>query len=120
MAQYLSQTRIEGPIWLEPNEISFLQTRISEAETRIEALEKQISELTRQKDAELAEVASFRNILSPIRRIPLEVLSDILELSCTPKDGNFTADHDIIRYTSMVSRVCVAWRKAAHSNPRMW
>ncbi|KAE9403153.1 hypothetical protein BT96DRAFT_973913 [Gymnopus androsaceus JB14] len=114
MAQYLSQPRIEGPIWLEPNDISFLQTRF-------EALEKQISELpTRQKDAKLVEVASLRNILSPIRRIPLEVLSDILELSCIPKDGNFTAGHDIIRYTSMLSRVCVAWRKAAHSNPRMW
>ncbi|KAE9395953.1 hypothetical protein BT96DRAFT_778381, partial [Gymnopus androsaceus JB14] len=94
--------------------------RLSEAETDIEALEKQISELTRQRDAKLVEVASLRNVLSPIRRIPVEVLSEILELSCIPEDGNFTADHDIVRYTSLLSRVCVAWRKAACSNPRMW
>ncbi|KAE9401971.1 hypothetical protein BT96DRAFT_918561, partial [Gymnopus androsaceus JB14] len=104
MAQYLSQSRIEGPIWLEPDDISLLQTRLSEAGTHVEALEKQISELTRQKDAKLVEVASFRNLLSPIRRIPVEILSEILELSCLPNDGNLTADYDIIRYASMVSR----------------
>ncbi|KAE9395954.1 hypothetical protein BT96DRAFT_825505, partial [Gymnopus androsaceus JB14] len=120
MAQYLNQSRIEGPIWLEPIDISFLQTRLSEAETQASALEKQISKLTRRRDAKLVEVASLRNVLSPIRRMPVEILSEILELSCTPKDGKFTADYDIVRYTSRLSRVCVAWRKVAHSNPRMW
>ncbi|KAE9401970.1 hypothetical protein BT96DRAFT_783696, partial [Gymnopus androsaceus JB14] len=94
--------------------------RLSEAETHVEALEKQISELMRQKDAKLVEVTSLRNLLSPIRRIPVEILSEIFELSCLPEDGIFTVNYDIIRYTSMVSRVCVAWRKAAYATPRLW
>ena len=96
MAQYLSQACIEGLIWLEPHNISLLQTQLSEAKTDTEALKKQISELTRQRAAKLVEVASLRNILSPIHWIPVEVLSEILELSCIPEDGNFTADHDIV------------------------
>ncbi|KAE9404434.1 hypothetical protein BT96DRAFT_989262 [Gymnopus androsaceus JB14] len=66
MEQYLSQSRIEDPIWLEPNEISFLRMRISEEEAL--------------KDAKLVEIASLRNILAPVRRIPLEILTEIFEL----------------------------------------
>ncbi|KAE9405913.1 hypothetical protein BT96DRAFT_987893 [Gymnopus androsaceus JB14] len=82
MAQYL-QSRIEVPVWLEPNDISFLRTRISEAETlvqtfesRMDELRAQISELSRQKDAKLVEIASLRNVLAPVRRLPLEILSE--------------------------------------------
>ncbi|KAE9382604.1 hypothetical protein BT96DRAFT_1010350 [Gymnopus androsaceus JB14] len=120
MAEYLSRPRIEGPIWLESSDISFLQTQLSETETHIEDLEKQISELMRQKDAKVLERDSIQNILSPIRRAPVEILSEILELSCLPEDGIFSADYDLFRHASAVSRVCVAWRKAAHSTPRIW
>ncbi|KAE9401000.1 hypothetical protein BT96DRAFT_919129 [Gymnopus androsaceus JB14] len=91
MAEYLSQPRIEGPIWLESSDTQ-----------------------------RLLERDSIRNILSPIRRAPAEILSEILELSCLPESGIFTASYDIIRHASVISRVCVAWRKAAYSTPRIW
>ncbi|KAE9389033.1 hypothetical protein BT96DRAFT_774503, partial [Gymnopus androsaceus JB14] len=78
-----------------------------------------ISELTRRKDEQLIEIASFRNILSPIRRIPLELLSEIFELSCVPEDG-WKSSCDIVLRTFVICRVCIAWRKAAHSTPRLW
>ncbi|KAE9405933.1 hypothetical protein BT96DRAFT_1015195, partial [Gymnopus androsaceus JB14] len=86
MAQYL-ESRIEDPIWLEPNDISFLRTRIAEEEAFVQSfqsqigeLRAQISELTLQKDAKLVEIASIQNVLSPVRRVPLEILSEIFEL----------------------------------------
>ncbi|KAE9407223.1 hypothetical protein BT96DRAFT_150561 [Gymnopus androsaceus JB14] len=82
MSQYLSQNRIEEPIWLEPTELAFLREQA-------ESLEAQISELTRQTDAKLAELATFRNILSPVRRIPVEILSKIFQLACHPKRWYF-------------------------------
>ena len=72
MARYLSHTRIEGPAELEPCDISFLRVRIFDAETQIESIEAQISELMSQKHAKLVEIALLKNILSPVRRVPLE------------------------------------------------
>ncbi|KAE9403909.1 hypothetical protein BT96DRAFT_989891 [Gymnopus androsaceus JB14] len=115
MSQYLSQTRIEEPIWLEADDIHFLRKRISEAETQLGSLDGQID----QRDAKLVDIAACRNILSPIRRVPLEILAEILVLVCLPSYG-WCASYDIIRYTSILSRVCVAWRKAAHNTPQLW
>ncbi|KAE9404459.1 hypothetical protein BT96DRAFT_916810 [Gymnopus androsaceus JB14] len=97
MAQYL-QSRIEDPIWLEPSDISFLRT-------------SQISELTHAK---LVEIASLRNVLAPVRRVPLEILTEIFEL--VSKDPRWK----IVPHMFILSSVCMAWRKAAHATPRLW
>ncbi|KAE9386015.1 hypothetical protein BT96DRAFT_802333, partial [Gymnopus androsaceus JB14] len=94
--------------------------RILGLEAQIENIEDQISELRRQKDAKLVEIASVRNVLSPIRRVPLEILSEIFELSCLPEDGIFKASHDGIFRTHTLTRVCAAWRAAAYSTPGIW
>ncbi|KAE9401077.1 hypothetical protein BT96DRAFT_992434 [Gymnopus androsaceus JB14] len=77
MSRYISQPRIEEPIWLDQEDLSFLHARISEAEIQLESLENQMNELKRvyeaqiselmpQKDAKLVEIASYRNICSPM------------------------------------------------------
>ncbi|KAE9405915.1 hypothetical protein BT96DRAFT_1015181 [Gymnopus androsaceus JB14] len=120
MAQYL-QSRIQDPIWLEPHEISFLRTRISEEEALVQTFEirmdefrAQISELTLQKDAKLVEIASLRNVLAPVRRVPLEILTEIFELVSEYRLWS------IVSHMFIISSVCVAWRKAAHAAPRLW
>ncbi|KAF9067705.1 hypothetical protein BDP27DRAFT_1403739 [Rhodocollybia butyracea] len=67
MAKYLSQ-RIEGPIWLDKTEISFLKANIFDAETEIKKLDTDNSDLTLmgRKD----ELKKLNNILSPICRVP--------------------------------------------------
>ncbi|KAE9407245.1 hypothetical protein BT96DRAFT_986851 [Gymnopus androsaceus JB14] len=59
MAQSLSQPRIEGSVTLEPTDISFLRARIFDAETQVESLDSHIFELTHQRAAKLAEIASL-------------------------------------------------------------
>ncbi|KAE9407251.1 DEAD-domain-containing protein [Gymnopus androsaceus JB14] len=95
------------------SELSFLREQV-------ESLEAQISELTRQRDAKLIELASFRNILSPIRRIPVEILSEIFELARLPDNGIFHSKHTIVSYTHNLSSVCAAWRKFALTTPQLW
>ncbi|KAE9397269.1 hypothetical protein BT96DRAFT_1020950 [Gymnopus androsaceus JB14] len=92
MAQYLSQPRIEGPVWLDQTEISLLQTRV---------LGRDSGGVSRE----------------PNLRI---VLFHIFELFCLPEDSVYHAYHDIVCCTRMLSRVCVAWRKAALATPRIW
>ncbi|KAE9383443.1 hypothetical protein BT96DRAFT_1009167 [Gymnopus androsaceus JB14] len=123
MAQYLSQSRIEDPVRLEPNEISFVRMRISEEEelvqsfdSRMDELRAQISKLTLQKDAKLVEIASLRNVLASVRRVPLEILTEIFELVL----GNRQWRSDIVPHIFRLSSVCAAWRKAVHATPRLW
>ncbi|KAE9398797.1 hypothetical protein BT96DRAFT_994501 [Gymnopus androsaceus JB14] len=132
MAQYLSQTRLEEPIWLEPGDVTFLRTRISETETQASELrraydaqlhalrssfEAQISELTRQKDTKLVEIASYRNIYSSVRRVPQEILSKNLELYCLPETVSGIPDR-ISSGKPLPFLACVAW--TAHTTPRLW
>ncbi|KAE9401248.1 hypothetical protein BT96DRAFT_992303 [Gymnopus androsaceus JB14] len=98
LAQYLSQCRIEGPIWLEPTDISFLRARISDVEGQVENLKSQVSEST----------------------LPLEIVFEIFELACLPEEGKSMYEHSIVQYTSILCTVCVAWRRAAHLTPRLW
>ncbi|KAE9389037.1 hypothetical protein BT96DRAFT_1025197 [Gymnopus androsaceus JB14] len=108
MAHFLSQPRIDGPIYLGPGDISFLRAQISEAESQVESLEKGLKrlyeepkiselelELERRKKEKLVEIASFQNILSPIRRAPQELLSEIFELSCV-LEGSWKSELDTV------------------------
>ncbi|KAE9404918.1 hypothetical protein BT96DRAFT_1016054 [Gymnopus androsaceus JB14] len=70
--------------------------------------------------AKLVEIASLRNLLSPIRRVPTEILSEFFELSCLPENGIFEASHDIVRRTSTLSEVCIAWKHTYIATPRLW
>ncbi|KAE9409877.1 hypothetical protein BT96DRAFT_984222 [Gymnopus androsaceus JB14] len=108
MAQYLSQSRIEQPIWPEPNDISLLKTRISEAEAQLENLDAQISELMQR----------YETYCRPF----IECRLRSFELTCLPDYGFFDDDtYVIFRYPSMFSRAYVAWRiAAAQAIPRVW
>ncbi|KAF5389960.1 hypothetical protein D9757_003563 [Collybiopsis confluens] len=117
---YLSQPRIEGPIYLSADDLLFLQNRISAAEHQIMVLEKHVREtLTRElkKQAKKIEILLLKNILSPIRRVPVEILSLIFELACS---SLHFPDNDLMRSTCVVSSVCVAWRNTAQATPRIW
>ncbi|KAJ3743959.1 hypothetical protein DFH05DRAFT_1446353 [Lentinula detonsa] len=121
---------IEDSIELKSNNLAQIQSRISAAERQVEGIEEQmeklrsaydaqISELRRQRDAKALEIASHKNLLSPVHQLPIEVLSKIFELSCSP-DADIAPEHDIIRRTFVLSKICVHWRKVAHDTPRIW
>ncbi|KAE9405929.1 hypothetical protein BT96DRAFT_876105, partial [Gymnopus androsaceus JB14] len=123
MAQYL-QSRIEDPIWLEPDDISFLRKRILEEEALVQIFEirtnepsANISELTRRKNAKRVEIALLRNVLAPVRRVPLEILTEIFELVL---NKHRPWPSDIVSRIFTLSSVCVAWREAAHATSRLW
>ncbi|KAJ4481750.1 hypothetical protein C8J55DRAFT_549251 [Lentinula edodes] len=122
IASYLFQSRIEGPVWLEPEEIALLHARRSEAEfeaTSLSALKDANEKSLRRADAKLSEIALIQNILSPIRRLPLEILSQIFEHVCLPKYHE-RPDEDVINTTFALCQVCIAWRMAAYTTPAIW
>ncbi|KAJ3995063.1 hypothetical protein F5050DRAFT_372975, partial [Lentinula boryana] len=121
---------IEESKELKSNNSAKVQSRISAAERQVEGIEEQmeklrsaydaqISELRHRRDAKALEIASLKNLVSPVHQLPIEVLSKIFELSCSP-DADIAPEHDIIRRTFVLSKICVDWRKVAYDTPRIW
>ncbi len=113
MAEHLSQ-RIEGPVWLSPEDRSSIQTRILGAEAFAASLGTQISELNLRRDAQLAEIASLRDLVDPVRRMPVEILSEIFKHYCESDDE--PPRNAATQLT--LSHVCLSWRQVARATPR--
>ncbi|KAJ3917894.1 hypothetical protein F5877DRAFT_79492 [Lentinula edodes] len=128
MAQYLSRPQIEGfGIWLDKAEKFFLKKRISRLENHIDGLDDQLDELKRayearrtpllqERAAKLYEHNSVVNLLAPIRRLSLDVLSEIFEQALfSEEDARIQ-----VRLLCRFCRVSAAWRKAAIATPKIW
>ncbi|KAJ3723784.1 hypothetical protein C8R42DRAFT_640939 [Lentinula raphanica] len=74
----------EESTWPHPNDDTPLRKEISDVEHELLLLERQISELSRIKEAKKAELGMLRNELAPIHRLPLEIISRIFEEACHP------------------------------------
>ncbi|KAJ3855789.1 hypothetical protein EV368DRAFT_79337 [Lentinula lateritia] len=128
MAQYLSRPQIEGfGIWLDKADESFLKKRISKLENHIDGLDDQLDELKRayeahrtpllqERAAKLHEHNSVVNLLAPIRRLSLDVLSEIFEQALfSEEDARIQ-----VRLLCRFCRVSAAWRKAAIATHKLW
>ncbi|KAF9058766.1 hypothetical protein BDP27DRAFT_1195358, partial [Rhodocollybia butyracea] len=124
---------LETQLSLEPSELYFLQARVIQLEAEISNLTEEIdthesgaSLLVPRKKAKILQLRLLKNILAPIRRIPLEILGYIFELSCLPRHlpGQPRLypglDHNCIRSPVTTSKVCTAWRQVAHRTPWIW
>ncbi|KAF9070020.1 hypothetical protein BDP27DRAFT_1324563 [Rhodocollybia butyracea] len=133
MAQHLLSSRLEHQFYIEPSTLSLLRTQLTEAEAEVSCLEKEIntrrsvkapvSHLIRCNKSTHAKLASLKNALAPVRRVPTEILSVIFEFVCLPRSidillGKRTLDH--IRGPAAISKVCAAWRNVAYATPRIW
>lgn len=85
--------------------IDSIEQQAADVRAQMLALEQKLQDLETQRQF-------FKPMLSPIRRMPLEVLGEIFNL----------AMDDFRRQTtlSLICRVCKSWREAAHLVPRLW
>ncbi|KAG2015379.1 hypothetical protein CC2G_008656 [Coprinopsis cinerea AmutBmut pab1-1] len=57
-----------------------------------------------------------RGIVSPLRRLPSELIAEIFKAALKPHDNNYYQRHDFANYRA----VCRQWRDAAYSHPELW
>ncbi|KAF9066214.1 hypothetical protein BDP27DRAFT_1047442 [Rhodocollybia butyracea] len=127
---YLGLAQIEWPVNLTHSDISCLQTSLSEFEVLLAQthhIDQMLMQMTGSKSPEIAAkidgwmqqlstvIAMHRNILSPIRRVPLEILSLIFELVCLTNYIEYDPG-----YILAVGGACKAWRNALYATPRVW
>ncbi|KAF7357526.1 hypothetical protein MSAN_01348900 [Mycena sanguinolenta] len=85
---------------------------IEKSELEIISLESQIDTLINLRDSQRACVLALKYIVSPIRTLPVELLSEIFDLAI--EDPTHVED------AHRISQICSDWRQVAHSTPRLW
>ncbi|KAF9450500.1 hypothetical protein P691DRAFT_810177 [Macrolepiota fuliginosa MF-IS2] len=107
-----------------PEEASDIKIGLMGSEERLCALELQIGhfqdrldELSMGKERLSIDIAKYRSILAPVRRLIPEILQEIF-YHCLPTCHNGTMSN---RDTPLLlGRVCSQWRQVAYSTPRLW
>ncbi|KAJ6447809.1 hypothetical protein C8R47DRAFT_149030 [Mycena vitilis] len=108
-------------------ELAFIKTRIAATTLPLQRLEKQITRLKEQ----LAQLKSERtrlygyrvqhkSMLSPIRRMPTEVLGEIFAWASVVSDSSRLYDTQSTRTSWVLSHICHRWRAIALATPALW
>ncbi|KIK59436.1 hypothetical protein GYMLUDRAFT_169542, partial [Collybiopsis luxurians FD-317 M1] len=100
-----------------------LRRQVLDAELGVVAFESQKKESlalesTPQQDSKRVQLSLLKNILSPVRRLPVEIISIIFELVCGSR--HFLPSRDAMLSAFIISSVCIAWRNAAYATPGIW
>ncbi|KAF8891942.1 hypothetical protein CPB84DRAFT_1683177, partial [Gymnopilus junonius] len=90
---------------------------LSETDANIASLERQLRILEEKRKKTESLVEDYQIILSPIRRLPNDLLHEIF-YHCLPTQRNsalVASDAPIL-----LTRICSKWRSLALSSPRLW
>ncbi|KAJ7367325.1 hypothetical protein DFH08DRAFT_660258, partial [Mycena albidolilacea] len=90
---------------------------LAQVETQIEQMKIALSQLKELRASLKAPIDAHRALISPLRRIPQDVLLDIFS-SCLPSGHN--ALIDAAEAPLLLGRVCRHWRDVTYSTPMLW
>ncbi|KAF7299767.1 hypothetical protein HMN09_00982600 [Mycena chlorophos] len=92
------------------DELQQIKSLLVEARTRLARIEQ-------ERDALAGEIAAYEALISPIRRIPDDVLEEIFS-ACLPSDRNCAMSASDAPL--LLGRVCGRWRNVAFRTPSLW
>ncbi|KIK54896.1 hypothetical protein GYMLUDRAFT_130580, partial [Collybiopsis luxurians FD-317 M1] len=90
---------------------------IADYKLEIRSLQIHISEMRTRRTQLKVYKASLKSLLSPIRRLPNELLYRIFGLTYST-NHLVSRDHQILALA--ISSVCTRWRQLALSSPDLW
>ncbi|CAA7260714.1 unnamed protein product [Cyclocybe aegerita] len=93
------------------------QTKSKQLEEDIALSEARLKNLREQKDALDESMHSYRALLSPIRRLPRDLLQEMF-LACLPHERNPSMSTD--EPPVLLTHVSRQWRHVALHTPRLW
>ncbi|KAK7460518.1 hypothetical protein VKT23_009238 [Stygiomarasmius scandens] len=129
---YLSGKQIRGTVQLSSQVSASLLDRLKREKKRASALKKDSTASTTQIDECKRLIANILNLLSPIRRLPPEILSEIFvqyihgrkswpefrtRSTIKRKKQQF---YDDLPPVVFLSQVCVSWRETIVAMPSLW
>ncbi|KAK7028055.1 hypothetical protein VNI00_015006 [Paramarasmius palmivorus] len=112
---------------LSYGDVEHVQVRIQHLQNSIDANMKQMEQLRSlyeaclKKTADLiSESEEYSASIAPVRRLPKELLGEILLYVVCDAHHNPAKDHHHTKTLSNVMRVCFYWYNVCHGNPRLW
>ncbi|KAJ7055795.1 hypothetical protein C8F01DRAFT_1318544 [Mycena amicta] len=98
-------------------ECADIKAFLVEPTIRLRRLDAVIRQLTAERDKLAVEVAAHEALISPMRRMPNDILQEIF-VACLPEDRNpaMSASEAPV----LLGRICGAWRDLVLATPRLW
>ncbi|KAJ7441091.1 hypothetical protein FB451DRAFT_953723, partial [Mycena latifolia] len=94
---------------------------ISQLNAEIQRNSTALATLIERRDAHQQDAATMRAILSPMRRFPPEILSEIFLLAlAVAQESHSYSSIDRAQPPNSFARVCSSWRATSITTPRLW
>ncbi|KAJ7622223.1 hypothetical protein FB45DRAFT_927280 [Roridomyces roridus] len=93
-------------------------TGLNQVDSRIGALHEELARLLMQRDDLVARMEQYKAVLSPVRRIPPEVLCEILEW--LPPGFQRVDYYQVAQPPWRLAHICSLWRETAIGCPSLW
>ncbi|KAI3602748.1 hypothetical protein WG66_008108 [Moniliophthora roreri] len=100
-----------------PVEILDIWEILLEPAEELHALDEQIARLQARRDKLKSFIDNHCALLSPIRRVPSDILREIF-VQCLP-EGHLPT-HTIHQAPLLLTSICRSWREVAITTPRLW
>ncbi|THU82283.1 hypothetical protein K435DRAFT_691803, partial [Dendrothele bispora CBS 962.96] len=112
--------------------IDQIEPDIARYETEIARLEDTLATLRARRDELKRYQGEYKTVLSPIRRLPVEILLEIFSIVCSESGGHLSMpktrkkprqprDHCVITATTLsLSQICSFWRDIVKDSPHLW
>ncbi len=101
-----------------------LQKKISEYDAEVSRLNTALEKLKAGRQSLARCSKKFKSLLSPIRRLPRDVLGEIFDFICTSVSHDAFLSRDDLPLVSTtpfyLSSVCAYWRDVCMSSPMLW
>jgi len=114
---------IHKTIQIQENIDSWL-LRLSDYEKEIARMETSLDEMKRKRDEIQAYINTRKSLLSPVRKLPMEVLTQIFDFYYVDVGYGLsvksTPGSRIVAPSLTLSHVCTFWRKVTRSQPSLW
>ena len=110
-------SRLDSNYAATDSEALEIKALLEKPKSRLEELSIQLEKLSNEQSVLLLFVSKHRALISPIRKLPIEILQEIF-IACLP-----TAHNPVMsRWESpiLLTQVCSSWRSVAHATPQLW
>jgi hypothetical protein len=98
------------------SDVKHVSQCLRDAENAVSQLESEIVSRQNKQQMLFLQIAQYKSLLAPIRRLPPEMLGRIFGFCCTESKIAEKVDFPVIR----LSQVCAGWRELARSTSSLW
>ncbi|KAJ6595151.1 hypothetical protein DFH09DRAFT_1024997, partial [Mycena vulgaris] len=98
--------------------ISDSQGRLNLLDAQIESVQATLAQLARDREETAGCLRQHKAIISPVRRVPPELLCEIFSLTLPWK--KMFNDIEVLQSPWRLGHVCAPWRDAAIGYPPLW